>query len=344
MVFKEIAIATLLLSLLTTACATPEQNKPVQNNGSQQSPVTPKNPVNHTNQIRRTFIMKGVGINIPANDFLMMKDAGITILTTEWGMEQSTDKVNAFLDKANVVGLKVVMDGGFSDSAWGFTEDDWDNLAKGKKPVWQKHRVQDWVRAFKNHPAVLAWDICNEYGENLPSGAHAKNSEWPQTAITLEQLKQARNDVREIDSSRPILVRTFEWDLDEPPFGLHRPFEAGIAEIVMLNLYSNYLEKGRLQWPSVIEDVGEQCVKAVRTIDPNAKIWISISAFEQTGLFQKPTVTSLTRDIETTLGISNIDGIAFFAWGPTYAEPGNQPWYLPERGSDLWEAIKHDIR
>ena len=225
---KEIVLTSLLLlSLIMTTCEIPEQNTSIQDNGSQQNPVKPDSSVDLINQTRKTFIMKGVGINIPTKDFAAMKDAGITILTTEWGMEESIDRAKAFLDKANGVGLKVVMDGGFSDSAWGFTENDWDNLPKGKRPIWQKDRVQSWVRTFKNHPAVFAWDICNEYGENLPSGAHARKSEWPRTAITLEQLKQARNDIREIDNSRPILVRTYEWDLDEPPFGFPRSSPAG---------------------------------------------------------------------------------------------------------------------
>lgn len=285
--------------------------------------------------------MKGVGIDIPPADFTKIKNAGIEILTTEWGMEKDITKVKNFLDKAQAAGLKVVMDGGFSYTAWGFVDDDLDNLPRGKRPVWQKERVQSWVKALKDHPAVFAWDICNEYGENLPSGAAAKNSEWPRTANTLEQLRQARNNVLQIDPRKPIIIRTYEWELAEPPFGVHRPFEAGIAEIVMLNLYSNYLENNKLQWPDIIEDVGAKCVKVIKATDSNARIWVSVSAFEQPPIFKKPTAANLTGDIEETLKIPDVDAIAFFAWGPSQED---KPWYLPQTGPELWEAIKRNIR
>jgi hypothetical protein len=233
--------------------------------------------------------------------------------------------------------------------AWGFLNQDWDNLPAGKKPVWQKDKVQSWVKTFKDHPAVYAWDICNEYGENLPSGSDAKNSEWPKTATTLAQLKQARHDVLEIDPSKPILIRTYSWDFSEPPFdirgtGLHRPFEEGIAEIISLNLYSNYLENGKLQWPTVIEEAAAESVRIIKSKDPNIKVWLSLAAFEDTKSFQRPTAASLVRDINEANKIPAIDGISYFSWGPTEIGNKGQKWYLPETGADLWEVIKKSIK
>ena len=77
-------------------------------------------------------IMKDVGIDIPQKDFIEMRDTGIQILTTEWGMEENVSKVKTFLDRAQQTGLKVVLEGGFSYTAWGFTDDDWDVLPRGK--------------------------------------------------------------------------------------------------------------------------------------------------------------------------------------------------------------------
>jgi len=331
MIFNKLIAISLALLLLSASCITQQEN--TVNNNINNIPNKPNEP--------KIVIMKGVGIHIPQEDFINMKKAGIDILTTEWGMEEDIKKVEMFLDNANDAGLKVVLDGGFSHTAWGFTDDDFDNLPKGKLPTWQKDRVQNWIKTFKDHPAVFGWDICNEYGENLPSGVDAKNSQWPETAITLSQLKQARNDVLQIDPDKPILIRTYEWESDEPPFGNHRPFEAGIAEIVMLNFYSNYLEHNKLQWPDVIEDVGSGCAKAIKEKDPHVKIWISVAAFEDKPSFQRPTVTSLTRDIREALKISNVDGIGFFEWGPPIDD--KHGWHLPETGPDLWEVIKQNI-
>jgi len=290
--------------------------------------------------------MKGVGIDIPSSDFFTMKAAGIEVLTTEWGMEEKVSRTRTFLDRAQAAGLKVILDGGFSYTAWGFTSDNPDKISKGQKPVWQKDKVQTWINTFKDHPAVYGWDICNEYGENLPSGPWTSYSEWPKTATTLAQLKQARLDVLQIDPMKPIMIRTYSWDEDkEPPFGYHRPFELGLAEIVSLNLYSNYLDNGRLEWPTVIEDSAATYTDIIKKVDPKIQVWLSLGAFEDLPLFQKPTTAGLTRDITQALKIKAIDGISFFCWGPSEINAvTGKSWYLPKTGSELWDVIKQSIK
>jgi len=287
--------------------------------------------------------MKGVAINLPQQDFVDMKSAGIDVLATEWGMEQDVTRARSFLDKAQAAGLKVVMDGGFSYTAWGFTDDDWVNLPAGKKPVWQKQRVQAWVKALKDHPAIYAWDVCNEFGENLPSGAGVKNSGWPQSMITIDQLKQAKADVIEVEPNRPIHARMYEWEMDDMAPHVKALLENRIADIISINLYSNYLDKGKLQWPGVIADSGEYCVDVIKQMSPGTSVWISIGAFEYPRMFQRPTVGALKRDIEAAASIKGLDGITFFCWGPVSQWDDKGNWYLPVTGSDLWQTIKSEI-
>ena len=83
--------------------------------------------------------------------------------------------------------------------------------------------MQNWIKAIKDHPAIYAWDICNEFGENLPSGAGMQNSDWPKSMITTDQLRQARADVLAVDDTRPIHVRMYEWDSDEMPHSYQIP-------------------------------------------------------------------------------------------------------------------------
>jgi len=286
------------------------------------------------------YSMKGVGIDLPQTDFVDMKNAGIEVLSTEWGMEQDVDAVRKFLDQAQAAGLKVVMDGGFSYTAWGFTDDDWEKLPAGKRPVWQKERVQDWIKALKDHPAIYAWDICNEFGENLPSGAGIKNSDWPESRITIEQLKQARADVLEADNTRPIHLRMYEWESNDMTAYINRMLDERIADIISLNLYSNYLDYGKLQWPDVIADAGPRCVAEIKKEAPQTKVWLSIAAFEDAKMFQRPTTASLTRDIKYAGEIEQLDGISFFCWGPVNQWDEKNNWYLPETGADLWSVIK----
>ncbi|MBN1375969.1 MAG: hypothetical protein JXA01_07420 [Dehalococcoidia bacterium] len=309
----------------------------------QSTTINAENVTVQGNEMDFVYGMKGVGIDLPQSDFDEMKKAGIDILATEWGMEQEVEMARDFLDKAQQAGLKVVMDGGFSYTAWGFTDDDWDRLPKGKLPVWQKQHVQEWISALKDHPAIYAWDISNEFGENLPDGADIRGSGWPAGRITIEQLKTARTDVLAADPTRPVHARMYEWERDNMPDYIKGLLENRIADIISLNLYSNYLYKGKLQWPTVMEDVGEYCVDDIKRISPGSAVWLSIGAFEYSKKFQKPSVASLERDLKHASGIQDLDGITFFCWGPVSQWDSSCDWYLPDSGADLWAAIKRHI-
>lgn len=290
------------------------------------------------------YTMKGVGIDLPQSDYEEMRKAGITILGTEWGMEESVTKARAFLDQAEKAGLKVVMDGGFSYTAWGFTDNDWDRLPKGKHPVWQKEKVQNWVRALKDHPAIYAWDISNEFGENLPSGVGTAGSDWPKGRLTTEQLIQARVDVLEADPTRPIHVRMYGWDVDKMQPYIKSTLTSRVADIISLNLYSNYLENGRLEWPGVIQDAGEYYVENIKKLSPGTAVWLSVAAFEYPAIFQKPTLAGLSRDLKYVTFVKGLDGISFFCWGPVAQWDETCDWYLPQTGTDIWDVIKRYMK
>ena len=286
------------------------------------------------------YTMKGVGIDLPQSDFEDLRRAGITILGTEWGMEKGVGKARAFLDQADEAGLKVVMDGGFSYTAWGFTDDDWEQLPAGKHPVWQKERVQSWINALKDHPAIYAWDISNEYGENLPSGVGVAGSDWPRGRLTPAQLAQAKADVLEVDSSRPVHIRMYGWDIDNMQPHIKEVLTQGIADIVSLNLYSNYLVKGQLQWPNVIQDAAAYYVQQIKELSPGTVVWVSIAVFEYDDLFRRPTIDGLRHDLKYISLIKDVDGVSFFCWGPVNQWDEKCDWYLPQTGAELWGEIK----
>lgn len=332
------AFMIFIVSITLCSCMGPQ---PVKTAAQEQLP--PEGLAQSTTR-QMSFGMKGVGIDLPQQDFIEMKEAGIDVLGTEWGMEEDTSRAKAFLDQAQKAGLKVVMDGGFSYTAWGFTEHDWDRLPGGKRPVWQKERVQNWVRALKYHPAIYAWDISNEFGENLPSGAGVENSGWPESMVTIAQIRQAKEDVLAVDPSRPTLVRIHGWDVDQMPSYVRDLLGSKIANIISLNLYSNYIDKGKLQWPDVIDDAGLYFVSIVKKEDPNVTLWLSLAAFEYPVIFERPTAASLERDISESLLIPGVNGISFFCWGPVNQWDDKANWYLPQTGADLWKTIREDIR
>jgi hypothetical protein len=313
---------------------------PPADNASISSPADPSGTAALPASPNMVYTMKGVAIELPQSDFENMRKAGITILATEWGMEESVGRARTFLDQAHKAGLKVVMDGGFSYKAWGFTDNDWDTLPRGKHPVWQKEKVQAWVRALKDHPAVYGWDISNEFGENLPDGAGIKGSDWPKGRLTTEQLMQARADVLAVDPGRPIHVRTYGWDVDKMQPHINAMLTSRVADIISLNLYSNYLANGKLQWPDVIQDAGQYYVENIKKLSPGTVVWLSVAAFEYKGLFQRPTIAGLNRDLKYVTLIKGLDGVSFFCWGPVSQWDETGDWYLPKSGADIWEVIK----
>lgn len=354
---RFLSIALIISILMWPACIQPvppsapgtpteplPQTQPATEPQSPPAAATHPNPgPSSDNRTKLIYGMKGVGIRLPQSDFAEMKAAGIDVLATEWGMEQDINEVKAFLDQAQAAGLKVIMDGGFSYTAWGFTDDDWDKLPRGKHPVWQKDRVQSWVKALKYHPAIYAWDICNEFGENLPSGADIKGSDWPKGMITANQIKQARADVLEADSTRPIQVRMYEWDIGKMPRQVKSVLEDKTADIISLNLYSNYMENGKLQWPDIIEEGGPYFVSSIKKIAPETRIWLSIAVFEYHDQFQRPTPATLSRDLKYAKQIPQLDAISFFDWGPDNKWDPMSDWYLPKTGADLWAVIKVNL-
>jgi len=136
----------------------------------------------------------------------------------------------------------------------------------------------------------------------------------------------------------------YEWDSNDMTALIQSLLDEQIPDIISLNLYSNYLYHGKLQWPDVISDAGQRCVTEIKQGAPQTKIWLSIAAFEDDDIFQRPTPSSLARDIKYAYEIDQLDGISFFCWGPVNQWDESNNWYLPQTGADLWSVIKEEIK
>lgn len=289
-----------------------------------------------------TWYMKGVDLGVSLKEMRDMRKAGITVLTTEWGMDEEVARARAFLDRAQAAGLGVVMDGGFTEAAWGYDYDR--GFSKTQQPVWQEALVKEWVSTFKDHPALYGWDIASEDGENFPNGGGSPL--WPEkSSLTIRQLKKASATVRAADPKHPILLRMHYWDPSPNPFGPGNWFADGIADIVMLNFYSNYAEDGKTpNLPDMVSEEGLRHLAAVRRVDPDAKVWLAVAAFEaetHVGYFRKPKVVDLRRDLRASRALAGVSGIGVLEWGPQqHAKPY---WYLPRDGRDLWRALQEEI-
>lgn len=283
------------------------------------------------------WVMKDLSLDVTSEELKQIKDAGFDIVSTSWGVEQDPLEARKFFDNAEQVGLKVITDAGFSYYAWGYTDEDWLAL-KAKPPVWQKELVQNWVKTLKDHPAIYAWDISNEAGENFPTaklGLHDVHD-----SITLEQLRQATEDVLEIDSTRPLLIRMHPWDISKPSFWKDNPFEKGLADIVMLNIYSNFVHDGKSN-PNLIDEFGQFNVDEILSVDPDTKVWFALAVFEEEPTFKRPTPDELRNDIQTSLRLDNVEGIGFYRW--SHSNFGEMT-SLTEIYPDLWDTIKTEMK
>jgi hypothetical protein len=274
--------------------------------------------------------MKLVNETVSDADLDMMRDLGIGIVEGEWGMGDATaQKTLKLLDRLNARGIKLIMN--FTEeSAWGYRPGD---DPEGLKPVWQKTAVEAYVRTIMKHPALFGYDVSNEAGENLPNGDTYR--------ITAAQMKEASASVRAIDTLRPILMRMHYWDRFDGDFTDQNPFTPGIADIVMLNLYSNWSEDGVKPYLlGMISASAQELVDKVRGIDPKAKVWIALGTFKESPSFLRPTATDLARDIRAALALKGVGNISFFGWGPERYPQEGKGWYLPEDGPDLIEVIR----
>jgi len=278
----------------------------------------------------RTYAMYNVGIHIPINDFKVIAQIGIPILVPSWGMEQNSLDIRDFLDKADVFGLKVVLDGGYSAKAWGY--DGLGPFPSDQVPELQTDIVQTFVNTFKSHPALYGWQICYAGGAFLPNGLG--NDLWPKkTAIKLEQLKELSDLVRQSDPYHPQIIHMIPWNdpTIEDPFGLDNPFEAGIVQYVILDLFSNYSSDGLTpDNPNFVSDIGKPESEVIVNKDPMINIWGVLASFQELPEYLLPSPDDLKRDFKAINLLPSLQNIGFFGWG----EPESD-FYLPddEKGS-----------
>ena len=314
------------------------ETNPATSGSSRTSTATAEEKVVLTHQIDSissrspiSWGMKLVSKDISDAEIDELHGIGISIVEGEWGMGDATsEEIHGLLDKLEKRNMQLIMN--FSEeSAWGYG--DGSDVSPSQKPEWQNDRVASYVKALKDHKALYGYDISNEAGENLPNGDRYR--------ISTQQMLAASKSVRAIDASRPILMRMHYWDNDDGDFTSLNPFVSGIADVVMLNLYSNWTNRGNSpDLPNVIEDSAQILVNKIRAIDEDVEVWLALSAFRETPHFLMQTADNLRRDIEAALKVREVSNISFFGWGSKQNVNKELEWYLPRDNAALIEVIR----
>ncbi len=298
-----------------------KETPPSEDQGNSGNNSTP-NPLDQGSTETSIKMMKDVGeaymdkFGLSDSDFKMMKDAGINVIEGNFDICASDEDVQYFLDESAKFGMKVVMPAGSGEAEWSY-ECDKEPFPKTQKPVWNKDGVVAWINKWKSNPNIYAWDTSNEAGSVLPNPS-------PENMLTVDQLKQAYSDVKAADASHPVMIRMNGWyfyDYESDFFRPGNPFDKGVADIVMVNAYSNVDE----YFDDFVQTLTDRSLQSVHAIDPNASILVALGVWEEPPIWTMPTVEHLQKEINTLKGYNNILGIAYFKYGAKGSE-----WYLPD--------------
>ena len=303
--------------------------KPVANEAPAQTEVIqPQNP----EKDEFLIILKDVGepyldnFGLGSNDFSLISQAGFNTIESNFDICADPKDVRSFLDLAFRHQLKVILPAGSGEAEWGYECDR--EYFQTQDPVWQEETIRQWINRWKSHPALYAWDISNEAGGNFPG---AENSD---IRLNLEQLQKAYRDINQADPNHPIMVRMNGWIFYENPpndyFGNENPFGKEVADSVMVNAYSNVDE----YFDDFVTNVSAKATRAILNLDPQAKVIISLGAWEEPPIWVKPGSENFENEYQELMEIDQLAGIAVFKYG---AKGGD--WYFPEDAPELWRLI-----
>jgi len=279
-------------------------------------------------------ILKDVGeaylekFGLKDNDFKLIHEAGFNLIEGNFDICANDEDVVFFLNEAQKYQLKVILPAGSGEAEWGY-ECDSEPYPKEQRPNWQKEDVQNWIKKWKDHPAVWGWDLSNEAGGNFPN---SDRNYW----LSKEDLKKAYQDIKEVDLIHPVVIRINGWffyDYNSNFFREENPFTKDMTDFVMINAYSNVQE----YFYDFVDKVLERATNSIRDIDPKVKVLVALGAWEETPLWYLPSAEHIKNDFNSTKKF-NIAGIAFFKYG---AEDSN--WYLPKY-KEAWNSIKQVLK
>lgn len=306
--------------------STPKTKKTTPTNTVSQAPFATNAPMSNQK------ILKDVGeaymdnFGLTDADFQNMNNAGITIIEGNFDICATDEDVNYFLSKSAQYGIKVIMPAGSGEAEWGYACDE-DPYSASQKPVWQKNMVTSFINKWKGNPAVYAWDTSNEAGSVLPNASSYM--------LTLSQLQTAYGDVKNADPRHPVMIRMNGWffyDNDKDFFPAGNPFSAGVADIVMVNAYSNVED----YYPDFVRTVMRRAQTTISQIDPHVAYSAALGVWSEPPLWVLPTVEHLNHDAYASKNGKAPAIIAFFKYGAKDSE-----WYLPKDAPQLWKEISN---
>ena len=263
------------------------------------------------------------------SDFAGMAAVGVNVIEGNFDICATDEDVQYFLDQSQKHHLSVVMPAGSGEAEWGYICDT--EPRSGQKPAWQAESVTAWINKWRSHPAVYAWDTSNEAGGVLPNGGDDNYK------LTLSQLQEAYKTVKQADPKHAVMVRMNGWyfyDNEDDFFRKGNPYGDKVADIVMVNAYSNVDE----YFTDFVTTVVSRSRFAVQQINPKAQVIVALGVWNEPPLWHTPTQAELDQDVAQVKAFDAILGTAYFKYGAKGSE-----WYLPENSANgaarIWQQL-----
>lgn len=280
------------------------------------------------------LMLKDVGepflehFGLEESDFKLMSENDVSVIEGNFDICASDEDVLYILDTAETYGMSVVLPAGSGEAEWGYKCDVTPN--PNQKPLWSKELVQKWVQKWKDHPALYGWDTSNEAGGNFPNVREDWENDF---ALTVDNLERAYSDVKEIDSDHPILIRMNGWyfyDNDSNFFREGNPFGPEIADIVMINTYSNVED----YYDDFVLTVATRATSAINKLDDDIAIILALGAWTEPPLWYKPSTSEFNNDMQSAKDTDGLIGIAVYKYGAK-----NQEWWMPQDAPNIWSIL-----
>ncbi len=258
------------------------------------------------------FYINGAATN---NYFGEVAKWGGNVVRT-YGIKEAPDAKTDYttqmiLDEAYANGLYVNVGLGMKDSG----SFDYSNPANAEAIKQQLENNINWVKRFRNHPAVLCWSIGNEF----------ETSDAAKNAVYFQHVEEIAKAIHEIDPNHPTTIAFSNSDVNNKLKPLMK--YAPSIDILSVNSYYNGVggvatNVAAAGWdkPWMITEFGPRGTWALsNSTDPKKLSWIAVTgkyALEEMTSTEKAEIYSLIwkRDIKANENKGCI-GSFIFLWG-----------------------------
>lgn len=251
-------------------------------------------------------------------DFEYLRSLGVTAIAGDFDSCASYDDVKYFLDESASVRLGVILPAQVrttaENTACAAMRDPTPTMATTSGQI-----VANWIRQWKSHPAVIAWDTTDSLALSTSSQSAS--------VTTASQLETAYSSVKAIDPIHPVFVPLHHSSDAASSSGFTQLSGVSnpIADIVLMQPSWSATESSRER-----QDLFKQ-VSALQTNDNQAiKVLVGVGGVRTAEGWVFPSPSSLEQELQTLRRDTTILGVGFYRYGSKESD-----WYLPYQEPDL---------